>query len=79
MIRPRSTGFDSQHSTIKVGDTVNVTSGPHVKLAGTIKHINKGMLWLHSNTYLKNSGVFVVRSKSSFYSFVTIIPYVRRF
>jgi transcription elongation factor len=60
----RSSAFDAQQNTIKVGDTVNVTSGPHANRSGTIKHIMKGNLWLHSNAYLKNSGVFVIKGRA---------------
>lgn len=60
----RSSAFDSQQNTVKVGDTVNVTAGLHANKSGTIKHIMKGNLWLHSNTFLKNSGVFVVKGRS---------------
>jgi len=34
------------------------------KKIGTVKHINRSVLWLHSTTYLKNSGIFVVKGKS---------------
>lgn len=59
---PKASSLDSQRNPIKVGDTVNVTSGG--KLTGTIKHMVKGVLWLHNNSYLKNSGLFVVKSES---------------
>lgn len=61
---PKATSYDGQQSTVKVGDTVTVITGPHEKLSGTIKHMMKGMLWLHSNSYLKNSGIFVVKSNN---------------
>lgn len=61
----RSTGFDSQHNTVKVLDTVNVVAGQFAKSSGTIKHMMKGNFWLHSNTYMKNSGVFVVKSRNT--------------
>lgn len=60
----RSNSFDSQQNTVKVGDTVNVVSGAHAKLSGTVKHIMKGNLWLHSIEYLKTSGVFVVKARN---------------
>lgn len=59
----RSTAFDKSQNTIAVGDTVNVVSGIFAKKSGTVKHIMKGTIWLHSNSYLKDSGVFVVRGK----------------
>ena len=42
--------------------------GTHAKSTGTIKHIMKGSFWLHSNLYLKNSGIYVVRGR-----FVTVV------
>eukprot|EP01038_Epipyxis_sp_PR26KG_P011691 gene11691-15654_t len=60
----RATAFDSNQNTISVGDVVNVTSGAHAKQSGTIKHIMKGNIFLHSNSYLKNSGMFVVKGKN---------------
>jgi len=60
----RSTAFDGQNNTLKVGDTVNVTSSTYVNRSGTIKHIMKGMLWIHSNSFLKNSGIFVIKGRS---------------
>jgi transcription elongation factor len=59
----RSSGFDSEQNTVVIGDVVNVTSGPHAKLTGTVKHMMKGSFWLHSNMYLKNSGIFVTRGR----------------
>ena len=46
------------------GDTVKVTDGPYKNKSGTIKHILKSVLWIHSNSHLKDSGIFVVRSRS---------------
>lgn len=59
----RASGFDSQQTSIYPGDTVQVVFGAHVNKSGTIRHIMKGNLWLHSNTFLKNSGVFAVRAR----------------
>lgn len=59
----RSTGFDKQQNTMSVGDTVKVLTGSHAKLSGTIKHMMKGTVWLHSNSYLKDSGVFVCKTR----------------
>ena len=42
---------------------MKVTEGVHRNMTGTIKHILKSVLWLHSNSYLKDSGIFVVRSR----------------
>jgi len=60
----RSTGFDVQQNVIAIGDTVKVTTGFHAKLSGTVKQMMKGTLWLHSNSYLKNSGIFVVKTRN---------------
>ena len=60
----RSTGFDIQQNIISIGDTVKVTTGFHSKLTGTVKHMMKGTLWLHSNSYLKNSGIFVIKTRN---------------
>jgi transcription elongation factor len=43
---------------------VHVIAEPHAKLTGTVKHINRGTIWLHSNNYLKNSGIFVVKGRN---------------
>lgn len=37
--------------------------GEHAKRSGTVKHIMKGNMWIHSTLYLKNSGVFVVKGR----------------
>ena len=47
---------------------IHVYIGTHAKSTGTIKHIMKGSFWLHSNLYLKNSGIYVVRGR-----FVTVV------
>jgi transcription elongation factor SPT5 len=60
----RSTGFDVQQNVISLGDTVKVTTGFHAKLTGTVKQMMKGTLWLHSNSYLKNSGIFVIKTRN---------------
>lgn len=60
----RSTGFDIQQNPIAVGDTVKVTSGMHAKLSGTVKQMMKGTLWLHSNFYHRDSGIFVVKTRN---------------
>lgn len=60
----RSKSFDAQQNSFSVGDTVHVIAEPHAKLTGTVKHINRGTVWLHSNQYLKNSGIFVVKGRS---------------
>jgi len=56
--------MDQHNNPLKQGNMVNVTSGAHASKAGTIKHIYKGNVWLHSNVHLKNSGVFVIKGKA---------------
>ena len=60
----RSTAFDAQQNTIHIGDSVKVNSGINANRTGTIKHIMKGNIWLHSNAYLKTSGIFVIKGRS---------------
>lgn len=56
--------FDFVQHPLKVGDTVNVVEGKYNRKAGTIKHINKNILFLHSNMIMENSGIFVVKARS---------------
>ena len=61
----RSKAFDGENTTIVVGDSVKLKSSEDGFTGlGTVKHINKGTLWIHSNQYLKNSGVCVVRARN---------------
>lgn len=62
--RRGASAFDHRANSIAPGDTVTVIDGQHNQQSGTVKHIYKSNLWLHSESYLKNSGIFVVRSKS---------------
>ena len=59
----RASTFDAAHSSITVGDTVNVTEGAHGKQSGTVRHMWKSILYLHNKNYLKNAGMFVCRSR----------------
>jgi transcription elongation factor SPT5 len=63
-MRGASGAFDHMKNPLCVGDSVSVVEGVHAKKTGTVKHINRSILWLHSTTYLKNSGIFVVKGKS---------------
>ena len=64
-ISSKSKAFDSQQGELSVGDSINVTGGPYIgKKSCTIKHIMKGVLWLHLASHLKNSGIFVVRARN---------------
>jgi transcription elongation factor SPT5 len=60
----RSQSVDHMLHEMHVGDTVTVMEGPFVKKVGTIKHIYKAIVWLHCDTYFKNSGIFPVRGRS---------------
>ena len=43
--------MDQQNAHIKVGDMVTVLDGTHVRKSGTIKHIHRSFLFLHSPRY----------------------------
>jgi len=60
----KATSFDQQQNCISNGDTVKITTGSFASQSGTVKHMMKGFLWLHSNSHLKNSGVFVEKSRN---------------
>lgn len=61
----KQSAFDSAQTTIKPNDIVKVSGGnDYVGKTGTVKHIMRGNLWIHSNNHLKNSGVMVVRGRS---------------
>lgn len=63
-LRGTTGAFDHLKNPLCVGDTVSVVQGQYSGKSGTIKHINRGVLWLHANNYLKNSSIFVVKGKS---------------
>lgn len=52
----RTTAFDASHNNVNVGDSVKVTEGSQRNKSGTIQHIFKSVLWLHSTSHLKDSG-----------------------
>ena len=56
--------FDHMKNPLSIGDTVSVVEGIYAKKSGTIKHIHRSVLWLHSTSHLQNSGIFVVKGKS---------------
>lgn len=60
----RAHAFDSAHNTIGCNDIVNVIEGQHANQTGTVKHIAKQTVWLHSNNYLKNAGIFVTKART---------------
>ena len=58
----------------QVEDQVTVTErGEHFQMRGTIKHIMRGTLWIHTKQEPRNSGIFVVRNRS-----VTVQNLLRR-
>jgi transcription elongation factor SPT5 len=60
----RALAMDVQNQQIRVGDTVNVTQGPHKGKTATIKRMSRTQLFLYSQTRTEHAGIFVVRSKS---------------
>lgn len=57
--------LDSQHNQVKVGDVVNVIDGPNKGIQGTVKHIFRSFLFLHSREKVENSGIFVARARGT--------------
>lgn len=64
MASQRAKSFDAEQKQFGSGDTLKVISGGHDKLTGSVKHLHKGTVWLHSTSYLKHSGVFVVKARN---------------
>eukprot|EP00033_Pygsuia_biforma_P003148 GCRY01003455.1.p1 GENE.GCRY01003455.1~~GCRY01003455.1.p1 ORF type:complete len:727 (-),score=165.02 GCRY01003455.1:479-2659(-) len=64
----RIEGFDSKNQTISAGDIVSVLDGKYAGRKGTIKHIHRSFIFLHSNDVLENSGIFVVRASNTLLS-----------
>ena len=60
----KAQSYDSAQAIVSVGDVVSVTHGAHLGTSGTVKHVSKGHLFLHSNSHLKNSGMFVARARN---------------
>jgi transcription elongation factor SPT5 len=60
----RASSLDSLMGAMRVGDTVTVIEGPFAQKVGTIKHIHKSTVWLHSDNYYKDAGIFPVRGRS---------------
>jgi transcription elongation factor SPT5 len=63
-MRGATGAFDHMKNPLCISDSVKVIDGPMRQESGTIKHINRSILWLHSDTHLKHSGIFVVKGKS---------------
>jgi transcription elongation factor SPT5 len=62
-ISQRTKFFDAEQKQFGTGDTLKVVSGNHEKSTGIVRHVYKGTVWLHSDNYLKNSGVMVVKAR----------------
>ena len=63
MMSKKSTAFDKVQHTISCGDQVKITAGEYNGKSGSVKHIMRGNLWVHSNNHLKNSGIMVIRGR----------------
>ncbi|CAN0121514.1 unnamed protein product, partial [Ectocarpus sp. 8 AP-2014] len=56
---------DTQQNQLEVDNVVEVVEGQHAGSKGTIKHIDRTTLFLHSRTHTQNAGVFPVRARSA--------------
>ncbi len=63
-ISARSMALDAEQNTIRCGNVVNIIEGRHSRSVGTIKHMHRAVLFIHSRTHQSNSGMFVVRARS---------------
>ena len=52
----RAAALDKNQNHIQCGDMVNVVDGPNKGLSGTIKHMYRAFLFLHSNKKMENMG-----------------------
>eukprot|EP00605_Chrysophyceae_sp_TOSAG23-4_P002419 GSChrysophyteH1.ASY1.ANO1.2678.1 assembled CDS len=61
----KQSAFDSSQTSISPGDIVKVVGGQdYIGKTGTVKHIMRGNLWIHSNNHLKNAGIMAIRGRS---------------
>ncbi len=60
----RSMALDAEQNTLRCGNVVNLIEGRYIKSVGTIKHMHRAFLFIHSRTHQSNSGIFVVRARS---------------
>ncbi|CAN0316012.1 unnamed protein product, partial [Discosporangium mesarthrocarpum] len=49
---------------IQVDNIVSVVEGRFVGMTGTIKHIERTTLFLHSRAHTQNAGIFPCRARS---------------
>lgn len=56
---------DKNGTFVGVGETIRVLEGSYNRTEGLIKHVFRGFLFCHSREIIENSGIFVVRGKST--------------
>ena len=57
--------LDAEQRVMGQGDMVKVTDGTNKGKTGTIRHVFRSFLFLHSPERMENSGIFVVRAKQA--------------
>eukprot|EP00290_Baffinella_frigidus_P051885 CAMPEP_0180384472 /NCGR_PEP_ID=MMETSP0989-20121125/28552_1 /TAXON_ID=697907 /ORGANISM="non described non described, Strain CCMP2293" /LENGTH=714 /DNA_ID=CAMNT_0022384927 /DNA_START=139 /DNA_END=2280 /DNA_ORIENTATION=- len=55
--------LDGEQQTVGQGDIVKVTDGQMKGKTGTVRHVFRAFLFLHSPSRMENGGIFVVRSR----------------
>lgn len=63
--------MDNQDRPIRVGDTVKITTGEHRGIDGTVKHIVKTFLFVHTYKRSENAGMIAVRASQALLSGVS--------
>ena len=63
-VSARAVALDASQNQIACDDVVMCIEGPHRGAQGTIKHMHRAFLFLHSATRLENAGIFVVRARN---------------
>ncbi|CAM9577756.1 unnamed protein product, partial [Phaeothamnion confervicola] len=49
---------------VRCGDVVTVIEGKHARHSGTVKHMHRMFLFLHSRSHQQHGGIFVARARS---------------
>ncbi|XP_068653515.1 protein RNA-directed DNA methylation 3 isoform X2 [Aristolochia californica] len=57
------TAPDSYRTTIRIGDTVRILSGPFEGREGFLRHLYKGTIFIHDNSNPEYSGYFCTKSE----------------
>lgn len=57
--------LDKNKNSVRVNDVIRVIAGEHAGLEGTVKHIHRSLLFIHSRQRLQNAGLFVERARNS--------------